>query len=583
MNYQKPSFISWRFYLLIGLIVMAAMGLGLRLFDLAILKQHFLRDQGNKRSLRLVSSPAFRGMITDRQGYPLAVSTRVFSVWANPQEFSPSSKELHHLARLLAMKAADIHSLTERYEEQDREFVYLKRSISPELAIEIKALNLFGLHLQEEYKRYYPEGEMAAQLIGFTNVDDKGQEGLELAYQNWLQGEPGEKWVTKDRIGRVISELQTVKEQKPGSDLTLSIDRRVQYLAYRELMEGIAANHAHAGSAVVLDVKTGEVLAMVNYPSFNPNQRPAQRSEIYRNRAVTDLFEPGSTVKAFSIASALDSGKYKPDTLVDTFPGWIRVGHNVVRDEENHGPLTVTQILQISSNVGVTKMILSLPPDQLWDVLHRVGFGEVTGVGFPGEPNGVLTKHHPWGDFTLATLAFGYGVSVTTLQLVRAYSVLANQGVKLPVSLLRLDHAPAGERVMEANIAQQMLALLETVVTKEGTGNRARVPGYRVAGKTGTAKIAIAGGYEQHRYISSFIGIAPASNPRFIVAVVIHDPQGKRFLGGAVSGPVFARIMEGTLRMWNIAPDEGVDVGKLPIDVVTKGNYNTYYLNEESQ
>lgn len=554
---NQPEFIAWRYYFVIALIVIAVLGLVWRVFDLSILNQHFLRHQGDERVLREVQTPAFRGMILDRNGFPLAISTRVYSVWMNPQTVTLTKKQLVALAKCIAMNPADLQTLINRNTKTKtkREFVYIKRSLSPEVAEQIKALGLIGIDTQEEYRRYYPEGEVTAHVVGFTNIDDHGQEGLELGYNDWLQGEQGKKWVIKDRLGRIISDVQSVQEQKPGHDLTVSIDRRIQYLAYRELLTGVTENMAASGSVVVLDAKTGEVLAMVNQPSFNPNNRVGRISDRLRNRAITDTFEPGSTIKAFSVASALDSGHFKPDTLIDTSPGWIRVGKNVVMDHENNGPLTVTQILQKSSNVGVTKMVLSLPPNQLWSELHRMGFGEPTGVAFPGEQNGSLVRHDPWGSFTLATLAFGYGVSVTPLQLARAYDVIANDGVRLPISLLKLDAPPQGERVMDAHRAHELLGMLESVLQKGGTAEMASVPGYRVAGKTGTAKMVGEHGYMQHRYTSTFIGIAPVTHPRLVVAVIIHDPQGKAYYGGAVSGPVFSRIMEGALRILDVPPD----------------------------
>lgn len=556
-NQHQPEFIAWRYYAIIALIAVAVVGLVWRVIDLAIIDQHFLRHQGDERVLREVSTPAFRGMILDRNGFPLAISTRVYSLWMNPQTLDISKQQVSSLAKIIDMKPADLQALIKRNDKAKtkREFAYIKRSLSPEVAEKIKALKIEGIATQEEYKRYYPEGEVTAHIVGFTNVDDHGQEGLELGYNGWLSGEQGKKWVIKDRLGRIISDVQLVQEQKPGHDLTLSIDRRVQYLAYRELLAGVIANQAVSGSVVVLDAKTGEILAMVNQPSFNPNNRPAKMSDVYRNRAITDTFEPGSTIKAFSIASALDSGHFKPDTVIDTAPGWLRVGKNLVVDHESNGLLTVTQILQKSSNVGVTKMVLSLPPNQLWSELHRVGFGQATGIAFPGEQEGSLVKHDPWGQFTLATLAFGYGISVTPLQLARAYDVIANDGVLLPVSLLKIDTPPKGESVMSKARAREMLTMLEAVLQKGGTAGEASVPGYRVAGKTGTAKIVGEHGYMQHRYTSTFIGIAPVSNPRLVVAVIIHDPQGKKYYGGQVSGPVFSKIMEGALRILDIPPD----------------------------
>lgn len=555
---HQVAYIAWRFYLIIAVILLVIAGLIARVADLSIIKRGFLQHQGNSRVLRMVSTPAFRGIITDRNGYPLAVSTSVYSIWLNPHEFSTvTPQNAKMLSQLLSLPAAHVSSLIQHYKSKHHEFVYLKRGVSPAVADEIKKLALPGVYRQEEYKRYYPEGEVAAHVVGFTNVDDQGQEGLELSYNQWLQGKPGKKLVIKDRLGRVISNLQTIQQQKSGSDVALSIDRRIQYLAYRELLAGVQKNLASSGSVVVLDVQTGEVLAMVNQPSFNPNNRHEKRSDIYRNRAVTDTFEPGSTIKAFSIASALDSKQYKPDTVLNTAPGWMRVGHNIVKDEHNKGLLTVAQILQVSSNVGTTKMILSLPPDQLWSVLHRVGFGEMTGIGFPGEQSGSLVKHTPWKPFALATLAFGYGISVTPLQLAQAYSIFANQGIKLPVSLLRVDKPPVGERVMDAKIANQMLMLLESVTTAKGaTGELARVEGYRVAGKTGTAIMAGPHGYQKRHYMSSFVGIAPLTHPRLVVAVVLRDPRGKNYYGGLVSAPIFEKIMEGSLRTLNVPPDD---------------------------
>lgn len=553
-NTNSVSFIAWRYYLILCVISLAAVGLVWRVFDLTILDQHFLRHQGDERVLRLVSAPAFRGMIIDRNGFPLAVSTTVYSAWINPQEFLPSEEDLSSLANLLGMKQKDILTLQNKSFKKKREFVYLKRSLSPELANQIKALNIPGAYLQQDYRRYYPEGEVTAHVTGFTNIDDQGQEGLELAYNQWLQGEPGKKWVIKDRIGRIISDVQTIQDQKPGKDLILSIDRRIQYLAYRELLSGVILNKAKSGSAIVLDAKTGEVLAMVNIPSFNPNNRPAGKSENFRNRAVTDTFEPGSVIKAFTVTGALESSRFKADSVIDTSPGWMRVGHSVVRDEKNNGPLSISQILQISSNMGASKIGLALPPNELWSVLHRFGFGENTGVGFPGEQNGVL-EQKPQGSFPLATLSFGYGLSVTVMQLARAYSVFANDGVKLPISLLKVDKPLLGERIINETIAKQLLALLEAVFAKGGTAEKIKIPGYRVAGKTGTAWIAAGGGYQKNRYRSSFVGIAPLSHPRLVVVVMIDDPQGKNFLGGLVSGPVFQGIMEGTLRILDVPTD----------------------------
>jgi cell division protein FtsI (penicillin-binding protein 3) len=553
---QRPTFIPWRFNLLLIIIYLAVIGLICRVLDLAIFDKTFLQHQSDERVLRLVSTPSYRGMIFDRNGYPLAVSTTVYSIWVNPKEFTLTKEPINMLSKALAMSTNELRKIITSHQKKSHcEFAYIKRGMSPEVASKVKALGLAGIYTQEEFRRFYPEGDAAAHVVGFTNVDDKGQEGLELAYNDWLSGEPGKKWVIKDRLGRIISDVRKVSDQRAGHDLVLSVDRRIQYLAYRELQAGVKENIARSGSVVVLDAKTGEVLAMVNMPSFNPNQRPIKTSENVRNRAVTDIFEPGSTMKAFSVATGLDSGRFKPTSIFDTNPGWIHVGHNIVKDHKNEGVLTLTQVLQKSSNIGVTKMILQLPSNHLWDLMHRVGFGEPTGIGFPGEQGGALVRHDPWGQFMLATLAFGYGMSATTLQLARAYDVFANEGVKLPVSLLRLQQQPTGERVLNKNVSRQTLKMLEAVVSKDAAW-AAHVPGYRVAGKTGTAKIAANGGYKKHQYTSSFVGIAPASNPRLVVAVVIHDPQGKHYYGAEVSAPVFEKIMENALRILDIPPDE---------------------------
>lgn len=551
---NDPAFIPWRFNLILIFIFLVVMGLVGRVVDLAIIDKSFLQRQGDVRVLRMVSTPSYRGMIFDRNGYPLAVSTTVYSVWINPKEFEGTKESLAKISKLLSMPVKELRTIVTRNQKKRREFVYLKRGMSPEIANKVKALGLTGIYTQEEFRRYYPEGEAAAHVIGFTNVDDKGQEGLELAYNDWLSGEPGKKWVIKDRLGRVISDVRKVSDQRPGRDLVLSIDRRIQYLAYRELQAGVKENIARSGSVVVLDARTGEVLAMVNMPSFNPNQRPIKITEDVRNRAVTDLFEPGSTMKAFTVAAGLESGKFKPSSLFDTNPGWVLIGGHVVKDHKNEGVINLAEVLQRSSNIGASRIALTIPSNRLWDLMRRVGFGEATNIGFPGEQNGVLIQHNPWGQFVLATLSFGYGMSVTTLQLARAYDVFANDGVKLPVSLLRLQQMPTGDAVVDKKTTRQTLAMLETVV--QNAAKSAQVPGYRVAGKTGTAKIAGNGGYKKHQYTSSFVGIAPASNPRLVVAVVIHDPQGKHYYGAEVSAPIFARIMENALRILDIPPDD---------------------------
>ena len=551
---RQTYFIKWRFYLVLLFLLVGVLALVARVIHLTIFTQPFLKQQGDERVLRLTTRPAFRGMIVDRNGYPLAISTAVASIWVNPQLFDPSKTDLTQLAALLKFDRATLKKQVAKAKVKKREFLYLKRNLPPDLAHQVMALKLHGLYQEAAYRRYYPEGETAAQLLGVTNIDDQGQEGLELSYNEWLSGVPEKKWVIQDRLGRAIADVKQVQKPVQGKAIKLSIDRRIQYLAYRSLMEGVLLNHAESGSIVVLDVATGEVLALANYPSFNPNNRNKMQLRYAKNIAVTDLFEPGSTIKAFSIASALDSGKFTPDTIVDTSP--IRVGRKLIQDEHPKGPMTVADVIKRSSNAGVTRIILNLPPNQLWDLLQRVGFGEITGIGFPGEQGGVLIKQDPWKDLAVATLGYGYGLSVTTLQLARAYLVIAKDGVKIPISLFLQPQAPIGEQVIEPHIAKQMLTLLEQVVSGDGgTGDRAKVPGFRVAGKTGTSWVAGVGGYHEKKYTSSFVGIAPASRPKLVVAVVIHNPRGKEYYGGSVSGPVFEKTMEGTLRVLGVRPD----------------------------
>ena len=546
----------WRFRILLVVVILAISSLIIRIVNLTIFNQQFLINEGRQRVLRQIATPTVRGMIVDRKGEPLAVSAQTFSVWVNPKEFNPNDKSFKRLSQLLNIKQSTLMATVQMAKKKNRQFLYLKRSLSPHLVNRIQALEIPGLYRQASYRRYYPEGEITGQLIGFTNVDDKGQEGIELGYNDWLTGDSEKRWVIKDRIGRIIADVSHKRTQKKGNDLVLSIDKRIQYFSYRALLAGVIDNQAHAGSAVVLNAKTGEVLAMANYPSFNPNKKPIKINEFIRNRAITDTFEPGSTVKAFSMASAFETGKFKADTIIDTTPGWMRVGKNLVRDIINYGPITITKILQVSSNVGISKIILQLPPDHLWHTLQQFGFGEITGIGFPGEQSGQLVKPPSFASFPLATLSFGYGISVTALQLARAYAVLANGGVKLPITLLRIDQPPPGERVLKEGVANQILLLLESVLNKGGTGKRAHIDGYRIAGKTGTTRINDKKGYSAKHHEASFVGIAPLTNPRLIVAVVIHDPQGKHYHGGDVAAPIFKTIMRESLRLLDVLPDD---------------------------
>lgn len=553
MTDSQPSY-RWRYILIIVLLLLATAGLIARVVDLNILNRHFLRGQGDARTLRVMAIPAYRGMITDRNGIPLAISTPVDSVWIDPHNLILEDENARLLAKELSLPLGVLHSRLNK--NSKREFIYLKRNIDPATAANITALNIHGVHLQHSYRRFYPEGEVTAHILGFTNVDDQGQEGLELAYNDWLQGVPGQKRVLKDRLGNIVEELQTIREPRPGHDLMLSLDKRIQYLAYRELKNGVQQFHADSGSVVVLDVRTGEVLAVANIPTFNPNDRSQVHDGRYRNRAMTDLFEPGSTIKPFSMVSALASGKYSLHSLVNTAPGWMMVeGKRITDDEHNLGVIDLTTVLQRSSNVGMSKITLSLPPISLWNLLHALGFGQVTNSGFPGERPGIMVDRALKHPFALATMSFGYGISVSLIQLAQAYETLANAGMKLPITLIHSNEPPAGQQVIKPSVAKTVLAMLESVLQKGGTAPLAKVQGYRVTGKTGTAHIVGSNGYLKNRYNSIFVGIAPASAPRIVVAVFLHDPQGELYYGGYTAGPIFSKIMGGSLRILDIPPD----------------------------
>jgi cell division protein FtsI (penicillin-binding protein 3) len=528
-----------------------------RMIDLTVLHRQFLQGQGNARSLRTVDIPAYRGMITDRYGAALAISTPVETVWVNPKEFSPDKEQFMSLAEYLHLTPKQLSRKIVNAENDNREFVYLQRQLPPALSKEIEALKIPGVNFQKEFKRYYPDSSSISQLLGFTNVDDQGLEGIELAYQDWLKGIVGKKRVLKDRLGRIIEELNVVKEPRPGRDLVLSIDRRLQYLTYSELNKTVEEFGAKSGSVVVVDTENGEILAMANAPSYNPNSRGHYDKDTYRNRAVIDTFEPGSVMKTFSIASALETGLYTPQTIIDTNPSWMSVHGRTVRDIHNYGVLDVTGVLQHSSNVGVTKMVLASPPEQLIGLLQRSGFGQRTESAYPGESEGNIVKVKDANPFVLATLGFGYGLSVTALQLAKAHMIFANNGKLIPVTLLHNDPPTEGVQVIKPKTAEQVLLMMEAVL-KDGTGKSARVPGYRVAGKTGTARVAGKDGYKDRKYTASFIGIAPVSKPKFVVVVIIHQPSRKGYYAAAVAAPLFSKVMAGALRLFNIPTDEAI-------------------------
>ncbi len=557
MNYHsrkllKLNLAPWRMaavgsLLLVGLTVVAA-----RAFYLQGLNTDYLQGKGDAVSNRNLTLPAHRGQITDRNGQLLAISTPVESLWARPDELNLSAEQQAHLARVLGIKP---QALEKKLARKTRGEFSVRRPVTPEQAARITAMGAPGLHLRREFRRYYPAGEVAAHVVGFTNVDDLGQEGVERAYQEWLAGREGRRQILRDRRGNTIRDLAPIKTAQMGGNLTLALDLKIQYLAHRELAAAIARNKAKGGSVVVLDAKTGEILALANQPIFNPNNRRNYKPGPMRNRAVIDTFEPGSTVKPFVAAAVLERGLYKPGSVIDTPETW-RVGAKLVRDVHPHPQMTVSEIIQKSSNVGAVKLAMSLTPQQYWEVLHRSGFGELPGSGFPGETAGRLRNADTWKPVEHATMAYGYGLSVSLLQLTRAYMAFANDGEVMPLSFLKREPQEIlGVRVFSPGVAREVRAMMETVTQDGGTGMRTRVPGYRVAGKTGTAHKLVDGRYAPDRYLSSFVGMAPASNPRLIIGVVIDEPSGGVYYGGSVAGPVFAEVMAASLRQLALPPD----------------------------
>jgi len=553
-----PARFGSRARLVVAGLALVACGLLARSVQLQVLDQEFLAQEGDKRYLRDEKMPAHRGSIVDRFGEPLAVSTPVDTVWVNPQVLAQSPDEIPRLAKALDR---DARWLAQRVTSNlDRQFLYVARHMDPADAAKVKALGIPGVELMREYKRYYPNGEVTGHVLGFTNLDEAGQEGLELAYNQSLAGVDGLKRVIKDAGGRTVENVESVRAPRPGEDLETSIDLRIQYLAYRELKSAVLANRALAGSVIVIDVQTGEVLAMVNQPSFNPNDRSQYDVARYRNRAVTDIIEPGSSIKPFILAAALGSGRYHPDTRVDTSPGSFRVGIKTITDKHNLGQIDLNTILAKSSNVGMAKIALSLEPEQIHTTLTSLGFGKVTASGFPGESAGLLSSASHWRPIGIATLAYGYGLSVTPLQLAQAYATIGAFGVRRPITFHHIDGPVPGEPVITEPVARDLIGLLEHVVSNEGTGIKARVPGYVVAGKTGTAWKASGGSYSTHRYTAVFAGVVPASRPRLAAVVVIDEPSGNLFYGGDVAAPVFSSVMSGALRLMGVAPDDLSDV-----------------------
>lgn len=551
----------WHFLLILMLVSMMVL-IG-RIAYLQVFHTQFLKHQGDIRHLDSVPISAYRGRITDRNGELLAVSIPVKSIWLNPKEFvktSLSTEKLDQFALLLELPREEILKRLENAKTHDgkmRGFIYLKRKIPLEQADRILQLGIPGVYAEREYQRYYPAAEVTSHLVGLTNVEGKGQEGLELAFDTSLRGTDGERQIVRDGKRHIIGELEEIRSPTPGQDLTLSVDGRLQYLAYRELKKAVSVHRARAASLALLDVQSGEVLALVNEPSFNPNDRGQDKSGSYRNRAITDVYEPGSTMKPFAVACALELGLTHPNAMFNT-AGQMRVGHNIVRDVHRYSALDVTGILQKSSNVGVTQIALKVPPRKFWAFYNNLGFGQALGTRFPGEVVGRLPHYQGWNAFEQATLSFGYGVSASTLHLARAYTAFANNGIIPMLSLLKRSQPPETHQVMSEKTAVSIRTMLEKVVSREGTALKAAVPGYRVAGKTGTVKKTSGHGYTSSLYISLFAGMAPVSHPRLVMIVMVDEPSAGEYYGGTVSAPVFSAVMEGALRLMNIAPDGAV-------------------------
>jgi cell division protein FtsI (penicillin-binding protein 3) len=556
-----PKLPRLRAPLVFGGLLVLLLGLLCRSLYLQRIDNDFLQEQGSSRYSREIDVPAHRGRIVDRFGDPLAISTPVKAVWAWPDQVVATPDQLRALAAALEMTPAALNQKL----AQGGDFVYVKKPVAPEVADRAAALKIKGVHDENEYWRYYPGGEVMSHVVGFTGDHDVGQEGLELAQQSWLGGKQGSRRVIINRRGEIVEDVKSIRAPQEGRDLALSIDSRLQYLAFREIKAAVDANKAHAGAAVMLDVKTGEVLALVNWPSYNPNNRIRVARDKMRNRALIDTFEPGSTLKPFTIAAALDAGKVRPGSIIDTAPGTLTIGRAIIHDAHREGALTVEQVIQKSSNVGAAKIALSLPAETMWQTLSATGFGATPMTGFPGEVSGRLRPAKSWRPIEQATMAFGHGISVNLVQLARAYTVFATDGELKPVSLLKVDGAIAGRPVISADTARAVRRMLEMVVLPGGTAPKAQVAGYRVAGKTGTAH-KLEGRVYVDKYVSSFVGFAPASNPRLVIAVMIDEPTGGQYYGGAVAAPVFSSIMGAALRLLGVPPDAPIDNVVLPPD-----------------
>ncbi|MGG7646715.1 MULTISPECIES: penicillin-binding protein 2 [Pseudomonas] len=553
----EGALFPWRFRLVLGLLGVMVAAIAWRIIDLQVVDRAFLKGQGDARSVRHIPIPAHRGLITDRNGEPLAVSTPVTTLWANAKEMQTAKEKWPALAAALGQ---DPKALAERLEAQaNKEFIYLVRGLTPEQGQSVLDLKVPGVYGIEEFRRFYPAGEVTAHMVGFTDIDDHGREGVELAYDEWLAGVPGKRQVIKDRRGRLIKDVQVTKNAKAGKPLALSIDLRLQYLANRELRNAIIENGAKAGSLVIMDVKSGEILAMVNQPTYNPNNRRNLQPAMMRNRAMIDVFEPGSTMKAISMSAAIETGRWKPTDTVEVYPGTLQIGKYTIKDvSKSEGPvLDLTGIMINSSNVGMSKVAFDIGGETIFRLAQKVGLGQDTGLGFPGERVGNLPNYREWRKAETATLSYGYGISVTAIQLVHAFSALANNGRLAPLTLIKTDKAPQTTQVLPEAVAKTMQTMLQQVIEAPRGVFRAQVPAYHVGGKSGTARKTSVGtkGYAENSYRSLFAGFGPMSDPRYAIVVVIDEPSKAGYFGGLVSAPVFSKVMSGTLRLMNITPD----------------------------
>ncbi len=557
---NSVSLPAWRRRVLLIFLLMGFVLLMMQSMYLQNTNKEFLQKKGDDRYSRTLKLQAYRGKISDRNGEILAVNSPVASVWVDPSVLEMNSKQKSKLASVLKISTKDID---EKIANKKRSFVYVKRRISPDLAERVKEINISGIYLQREYRRFYPAGDVVSHVVGFTGIDGDGQEGVELKQNEMLSGVPGKRRVIKDRKGHVVEELEVISEPRDGEALVLSIDRRIQYLAFRELAKAVTKFNAKAASAVILDAKTGEVLAMVNLPTYNPNN-PVNIKGKTRNRALTDMFEPGSTMKPVAAAAGMQYGGYQPSTLIDTSPGYMTIGPATIHDTHPSKMLSVAEVVKKSSNVGAAKIALSLDKEKLWNTFRDLGFGARTQVRFPGEARGMVRDYKGWRPIEQATMSYGHGISVTLLQLARAYTVFANDGRLMPVTLQKLDEKPVGAEVFTPDVANNVKDMLEMVVQPGGTGLNAQIPGYRVAGKTGTAHKLGAHGYEKDKYVGSFVGMAPASNPRLIMAVMIDEPRTGQYYGGTVAAPVFSAVMADVLRLLTVPQDAPNDNVVIP-------------------